>query len=230
MALAQLSFDYNDWTMPDMSHLTWWEIEDAYGLVVLGDDAYGVPAYEIFDEDYRSHLNETIRNHFYYRRIAANTPQMFVYYLNRKLSEIMPTYNAIYKAKLAENFDPLATRVYKNTGSGTGNSDTTGTSEASATSTGTSIFSDTPASYLEQAKAPKYMTNLTQTDSESSNTGTTTGTSNSLTTYLNDFTERSGYLGEDIISMIASGFMATDLMVCDELECCFLQFWTDEPL
>ena len=100
-----LSFIENDYTSPDEHILTWWEIEDAYGLKVLDD------SYPIFDETYRASLDDFIRDHFLFRKVAATTPQMFAFYINRRLREVMPTYNAIYKLTLKDaGFDPFDTR------------------------------------------------------------------------------------------------------------------------
>ena len=63
--------------------------------------------YPIYDEDYRQVLNNKIINHFYLREIGAETPDRFNFYLGRKMQEIMPYYNQMYKSELLE-FDPLA--------------------------------------------------------------------------------------------------------------------------
>lgn len=63
--------------------------------------------YPIYDEDYRQVLNNKIINHFYLREIGAETPDRFNFYLGRKMREIMPYYNQMYKSELLE-FDPLA--------------------------------------------------------------------------------------------------------------------------
>lgn len=62
--------------------------------------------YPIFDENYRNTLNNKILEHYRFREIGFETPQLFVYYLNRTLNEIMPYYNELYKTTLLE-FDPF---------------------------------------------------------------------------------------------------------------------------
>lgn len=55
--------------------------------------------YPIFDEDYRSVLNQKILNHYYEDEIGFETTALFRFYLNNKLNEIMPKYNILYTAQ-----------------------------------------------------------------------------------------------------------------------------------
>ena len=101
-----LTFNDNDWTR-DYEHVyTLREIHEGFGL------SLGLNDYPIFDEEYRNVLNNAIYQHFCYRQIAADTPQLFVFYLNRRLREQMPTYNAIYKKLLDDALDPFGTYVH----------------------------------------------------------------------------------------------------------------------
>lgn len=235
------SFIENDYTAPDEHVLTWWEIEDAYGLTVLDN------SWPIFDETYRAHLSAAIKDHFYYREIAAKTPQMFRFYLNRRLREVMPTYNAIYKLTLKDaTFDPFDTRWSTGNGNNASRTDSNTnetsdgrtTSNNSANSEGTTIVSNTPASFMNDPTEPKYMSNLTQTKSTSTSEGTGTSHAenaqdylqNYLNNYLNNYRERSGYISDNAISLMSSGLLNTDALVFDELEPCFGQFWDDQPL
>lgn len=69
-------------------------------------------AYPIFDENYRIVLNQKIINHFWFREIGQETPDRFNFMLGRKMCEIMPYYNQLYKTQFFE-FDPLETE-YEN--------------------------------------------------------------------------------------------------------------------
>ena len=62
--------------------------------------------YPIFDENYRYVLNDKIIKHFYFREIGVETAELFKFYLNRTLNEIMPYYNQLYKSELLE-FNPF---------------------------------------------------------------------------------------------------------------------------
>ena len=74
-------------------------------LVENGFDL-GLDTYPIFDENYRTPLNAKIVEHFYFREIGQETPALFRRFLNRKMNEIMPFYNQLYKSALLD-FDPF---------------------------------------------------------------------------------------------------------------------------
>lgn len=182
----------NAFTGPDEHRFTLHEIVEGFGMGLGLDD------YPIWKEEYREHLNQTIYEHFMFRRIAAPTPQMFVFYLNRRMRERMPAYNEIYK-KLAETDSPFDTYEetrqantaiegqsarathdeVEGTQDVTGHSDTSSESTESAStnsdSLATNTTSNTPASYMENPYDPKYMSSLAQ--SKSNATGSSEGES-----------------------------------------------------
>lgn len=235
-----LTFSDNDWAR-DYEHVfTLRDIHEAFGL------SLGLADYPIFDESYRDVLNRRIYDHFAYREIAADTPQLFVFYLNRRMRENMPAYNAIYRQVLSETFDPFATQVTDTDGNSRNASDTTAStaqhesssSNATSESLSRSIISNTPASFMEDPTEPRYMSQLTQNTGNSTNdsTGTTDATNNSTNAqkaardYITHLTSRSGYFGDNVVNALSSGFLNTDLMVCDMLEPCFMQVWNDRPM
>lgn len=66
----------------------------------------GLKDYVIYKESFREELNKKIIDHFYFREIGLETPQLFKKFLNRKMNEIMPYYNQLYKSCDVE-FNPL---------------------------------------------------------------------------------------------------------------------------
>ena len=66
--------------------------------------------YPIFDENYRHYLNQKIIDHYYFREIGQETPDRFNFCLRRKMNEIMPYYNELYKTALLP-FDPFVTEL-----------------------------------------------------------------------------------------------------------------------
>ena len=58
---------------------------------------FGLLNYPIFDDAYREVLNKNILNYYYNYEIGFETPELFKFYLNNKLSLIMPMYNEMYK-------------------------------------------------------------------------------------------------------------------------------------
>ena len=76
-----------------------WVIEqaenDAHGTYEPGiytEASYkkiGLSTYPIFDEEYRTQLNNKIIDHFYFREIGMETVDNFAWFLRRKMNEIM---------------------------------------------------------------------------------------------------------------------------------------------
>lgn len=103
-------------------------IESGYKLNAL-------TSYPIFDENYRSVLNQYILNHFWMREIGFETVGEFDLYLGNTLNEIMPYYNGMFKMAMSE-IDPLTNYKYKETldksdvGTTSSNSNTNGKSKS----------------------------------------------------------------------------------------------------
>lgn len=62
----------------------------------------GLADYPIYDESFRPVLNQRIVDHFYLREIGAETPEIFIFYLNRQMRENMGPLNFAF----AEIADP----------------------------------------------------------------------------------------------------------------------------
>ena len=56
--------------------------------------------YPIFDDSYKSTLESKIIEHFYFREICCETFGLWKFMLQRKMREIMPYYNQLYKSEL----------------------------------------------------------------------------------------------------------------------------------
>ena len=159
--------------------------------------------YPIFDETYRDILNAKIYDHFRFREIASDTPQKFIYFLNRKMNEIMPAINAVYE-KLDESnpFAIVSTMTNKTVQAG----------ESSAKQ----IFSDTPQVQLVGSH-DDYASTLTGSTSDSTGTSDSVAKSEVQGDYLNR-----------VIAIWLSGANNGDIIVFSQLETLFLQIWTDE--
>jgi len=72
----------------------------------------GLQDYPIFEEEYRELLNKKIIDHYYFSEIGFETPERFIFELNKKMSEIMPYYNQLYLSTFLD-IDPLVS--YKRT-------------------------------------------------------------------------------------------------------------------
>lgn len=114
-------------------------IESGYKLNAL-------TSYPIFDENYRSVLNQYILNHFWMREIGFETAGEFDLYLGNTLNEIMPYYNGMFKMAMSE-IDPLTNYKYKET---LDKSDVGTTSSKSNTNGNSKSVESTPADGLVQ--------------------------------------------------------------------------------
>ena len=114
-------------------------IESGYKLNALS-------SYPIFDENYRSVLNQYILNHFWMREIGFETVGEFDLYLGNTLNEIMPYYNGMFKMAMSE-IDPLTNYKYKETLDKT---DKGTTSSNSITNGNSKSVESTPADGLVQ--------------------------------------------------------------------------------
>lgn len=122
-------------------------------LIISGYDL-GLTQYPIFDEQFRIPLNNKILDHYRFREIGFETPEMFKFFLNRTMNEIMPYYNELWKTLLLE-FDPLTnyhmvehilftgSEDTDGTETGTGNNTTTTESEQTDTGESTGTTTDT---------------------------------------------------------------------------------------
>lgn len=159
--------------------------------------------YPIFDETYRDILNQKIYDHFKLREVASATPQQFIFFLNRKMNEIMPAINAVYeKLDSADPFSIVHTMENETTQTGTSNAK--------------QIFSDTPQVQLVGSH-DDYASSLTGNVQDSEGTSKGKSTSKAQGDYINR-----------VIAIWLSGANNGDIIVFSQLEPLFLQIWTDE--
>ena len=108
-------------------------------LVAHGFDfGLGPNDYPIYDEAVRDDLNRKIIDHYMNYEIGQETESMFKFALNRRMREIMPYYNELYKTTKI-HYDPLVTvdftdaAVSESEGTSTSTVNTESTSNASNT-------------------------------------------------------------------------------------------------
>lgn len=89
--------------------------------------------FPIFDETHRSELEKMIEDHYYMREIGFETPMAFKHYLNTRMREIMPKYNAMFASQIDFNLTDFYTHKERGTfdsthsNEGTDNHDTNST-------------------------------------------------------------------------------------------------------
>lgn len=173
-------------------------LEGADFTVTLGqliDSGFdpGLADYPIFDEEYRHPLNYKIIEHYWFREIGLETPGLFKRFLNRKMNEIMPMYNLLYKAQLDidvfnnldvyETMDRDTTGDSKNCEKTDSTTDTSSDSESETTThtttkaTSRTLDSQTPQMQLSGRE--DYATGLNDATSESEGWTTSNSTSHS---------------------------------------------------
>ena len=167
--------------------------------------------YPIFDETYKGVLETKILKHFYTREIGAETVGLWKLWLNRKLNEIMPYYNKLYKSELLE-FNPLydfeVVREHTRTTQGTKEdsgvrteerTETRGTSgngsvNGSNENTKYDYYSDTPQGGVGNLDNLSYLTNARKITDNDTNT--------SVNTYSEDLDVSAGVSGTSKVNSV----------------------------
>lgn len=205
----------------------------------------GLSKYPIFDENYRSHLNDKIIDHYFFREIGQETAAQFAQMMKRTMQEIMPKYNRLYDAIETDLNHPLSdfTRHrnidedFTSEIDGTTSSRSDGTSSASSTDHNRNVFQDTPMSLLSNDGAPSienlnYATNVTYNDSNGSTNGITASINNGTSTSDrtdNRIREEDEY-GRNkslafLINEYAEKFVDIDVLIINDLEDLFFKLW-----
>lgn len=206
--------------------------------------------YPIFDEAYRSRLNDKIVAHYALREIGSETPQMFVFYLGRTMREQMDYFNQLYLSA-QRKFDPFVTSDIKqsmdstsvnessgrSTGSQSNESSSSSTSDTTADNSSMTFNSEFPQTRIDDFR--QYATSASQTDSKGdthTNTkqdSTATATSVSNTDYAhssdkgNSVSHTLGTSGSQSQLLLdwRNTMLNIDLMVINALEDLFMGVW-----
>lgn len=101
--------------------------------------------FPIFDESYRSVLETKFLKHYYTREIGFETVSLWKLWLNKRLNEIMPFYNQLYKSETLE-FNPFYDVDFSTKRDNTGKYDETSSSTGGSTSTRTDNLNESTSS------------------------------------------------------------------------------------
>lgn len=210
-----------------------WVIEqtenDAHGTYEPGvytEASYkkiGLSNYPIFDEAYRTQLNNKIIDHFYFREIGMETVANFAWFLRRKMNEIMPYYNQLY-----ESVDLVTDPVneidvtYLEHVEGKSNN----TANSTTTTDDSNVYSDTPMDFIEDGlsaiKRGNYATNANYDQGES-NTDSTANTNSEQDRSRSEKGHRQSQ--SDLLLKYRETFINIDMMIIEELESLFMGVW-----
>lgn len=206
--------------------------------------------YPIFDENYRTKLNEKIVAHYALREIGSETPQMFVFYLGRTMREQMDYFNQLY-VSAQRKFDPFvtsdirqetdSTSINESSGksSGTQSNESTAnsTSDTKADNSSMTFNSEFPQTRIDDFR--KYATTASQTDStgdthtstQQDSTATATSTSNADYAHSSDkgnsMSHTLGTSGSQSQLLLdwRDTMLNIDMMVINSLENLFMGMW-----
>ena len=191
----------------------------------------GLDDYPIFDEGYRRPLNTKIGNHFRFREIGVETPNMFAFYLRQMMHEIMPPMNELYRSAQLE-FDPLSTMRLETLAHGsqdTTDERTNHTGQESTTDARSrAVASETPQVAL--SGQGDYATQMTDSSSDGSSNTTTDGTdkgtgsaTHESATLVNGRTQSASSLLMEYRNTIIN----IDMMIIDQLNPLFMGIWNN---
>lgn len=185
--------------------------------------------YPIFDEGYRTPLNQKILDHYWTREIGQETIELFGFYLKRKMNEIMPTYNELYRS-LRMEYDPLSTVDMRTINRGEGESTSRARNESTGHTSGDSksrvIGSDYPQAMLSGSE--DYATSGQDVNTLSSGREQSSATADSL--------DHSKSIGDShtigrsgsamsLVQEFRAQIINVDMMVITELEPMFMQIF-----
>lgn len=225
------------------------------GQLIKNNFPLGLADYPIFNEEYRRTLNNKIIEHFYFREIGFETPQLFKRFLNRKLNEIMPYYNKLYETELLE-YDPLTNynrteitnrgeavqNAINSSDNGQVNDSGNSSNQSSGSSSGKSVYSDTPQGFLQNTDidANTYASSADKSQNTTSGSGSntyqsarttssstaTTGSSNTTENITKSITGKDGSKSfAELVKEYRNTLLNIDMLIIDELEPLFMGIW-----
>ena len=180
---------------------------------------FGLNNYPIYDEEYRSTLNNNILNYYYESEIGVETPALFKKLLNDRMQLIMNKYNVMYKAQYELLKHDLLNNVnLKEEYSGNSSSN----SESSGTGNSRRLYQDTPQGKI-------YMNDLDNnqiyaTDYTIDKNDTTNNINdNSTSGYIKTITGNNGNLySVDVFNKYIASFQNIDQLIINELSDLFM--------
>lgn len=179
---------------------------------------FGLQSYHIFDETYRTTLNNNILYYYYEDEIGLETPELFKIYLNRTMERIMPYYNNLYQAQK----EILEKGLFNNINfTETSNRKTDSESNSNSNSKGKGLYQDTPQGEISMTEFndQHYATNLTLNNNE--NSDNTIGNSNE--DYVRTIIGNNGNRYPiELLKEVENNLKNIDNMIIDELNDLFM--------
>lgn len=191
------------------------------GTLIKNNFDFGLNSYPIFDNNYRTTLNNKILNHFYNNEIGFETPELFKFYLNNKMNEIMPYYNTLYNNLKIYDDNLMSNVNLKETLSRETKNNVT-TQSNSNTDT-RNLYQDTPQGSLKETDIDnlRYATNLTLNDSKINDNSESTGdgTENYVKTIIGNNGSKYTY---ELLNELKNAILNIDMMIINDLNELFM--------
>lgn len=218
--------------MPSFTMELWRVIEGKPDNV--SEDAWlGLDSYPLFTGVDREALNRKIKDHYMYQEIGHETVDQFRFAMRRKMNEIMPVYNELYRSVDALiKADPLMTINMKTLSKGLQEQSATGSNVGDTASDVTSKTASLTNSYPQTGieVGGKYATSGGSAEGVTSTVGQMKENSESQNK-ANSETESStsGYQGipAQIINTYRSAIINVDMLIIAELDNLFMFIWNN---
>ena len=178
-------------------------------------------SWSIFDEGYRKVLCKKILKHYYTREICAESAGLWIMWLNRRMSEIMPYYNQLYESEKLK-FDPLTDTDVTTTSNR--KIDTVNNENTTNNNISRDLYSDTPQGALQGVESETYLTDARKISNNGSSNSSGSGNSND-DYFENIKGKRGGENYSDMLKKYRDTFLNIDMLVINELEDLFFNLW-----
>lgn len=183
----------------------------------------------IFDEDYRSVICSKILKHYYTREIGFETAGLWQLWVNRRLEEIMPYYNQLYKSAQLE-FNPFHDVDYYREGNrqNDGTSETSGTSKNTQDNVSRDLYSETPQGALNGVESETYLTDARKVmeDNENNTNYTDNNTTNTTEDYLEHVYGKMGTVNySKMLNEYRTTLLNIDMQIIEEFSDLFMGLW-----
>jgi len=186
----------------------------------------GLENYPIFEEDYRPRLNGLITDHYFFREIGYETPEMFFHALGRRMRTIMPQMNRAYLAIKDEAASILDTHRVKskNSGSSENTASESGTSKSGSNTSSGVINSTFPQQMLASNGdyASTGTQNVTKGDSDTVNDAHSSSLMETLS--MSESSGRDGSFAQ-LLNEYFTSLVNVDEVVIDRLSDLFMGIW-----
>lgn len=210
-----------------------WRVIDMKSDKVPEDEWLGLDAYPLHAGVDRDALNKKIKDHYMYQEIAHETVDQFRFAMRRKMNEIMPVYNELYKSVEAHMAsDPLMTINMKTLTKGTQDQEASADSTSDTTGKTGSKSANLSSNYPQTGIAVngKYGTSGGSAESATDTTGQMKEKSESQNKANSEGeSSTTGYQGvpAQLITAYRQAIINVDMMIITELDNLFSFLWNN---